>query len=75
MRFQTKRIYTGKTIKTSKQGNEYILLSFLNDDGQTFTVVSDVDVTDDIKQLDEVNVEFEIKAGRYINMRVKRIWK
>lgn len=75
MKFETKRIFTGTTKKVGKQGNEYILISFLNDEGQTFTVVSDVDVPENIKMLDEVNVEFEITTGRYTNMRVKRIWK
>lgn len=75
MRFKTRRIYTGTTTKMSKMGNEYILVSFLNDDGQTFTVVSDVEVPDDVQKLDEVNVEFEVSVGRYNNLRVKRIWK
>lgn len=75
MRFEIRRIYTGTTKKISNQGNEYILISFLNDEGQTFSVVSDVEVPDDIQPLDEVNVEFELSTGRYKNLRVKRIWK
>ena len=75
MRFETRRIYTGTTKRESKEGKEYTLISFLDDEGQTFTVVSDVEVPNDVKQLDSVFVEFELSTGKYKNLRVKRIWK
>lgn len=75
MKFQCERIITGVEKKTSKDGNEYILIHFLNDDGRTFSCVSEVPLPSDIKQLDKVNVEFQIIIGRYINLRVVGIWK
>ena len=75
MRFQCERVITGAERKTSKNGNEYIIFNFLGDDGRTFSCISDVPLTSDIKVLDKVNVEFEVKTGRYINLRVVGIWK
>lgn len=75
MRFQTERIITGAEKKTSKNGNVYTIINFLDDNGRTFSCVSDVPLTSDIKALDKVNVEFEIITGRYTNLRVVGIWK
>ena len=75
MRFQCERIITGAERRTSKSGHEYILMHFLDDEGRTFSCVSDVEVPDDIQPLEEVNVEFDLSTGRYKNLRVKRIWK
>lgn len=75
MRFQTERIITGAEKKTSKNGNVYTIINFLDDNGRTFSCVSDVSLTSDIKALDKVNVEFEIITGRYTNLRVVGIWK
>lgn len=75
MRFQSERIITGAERKTSKNGNEYTIINFLGDDGRTFSCVSDVAISSDIKVLDKVKVEFEIITGRYINLRVVGIWK
>jgi len=75
MRFETRRIYTGTTKKEGKNGNKYTLINFLDDEGQTFSVVSDVEVPLGIKQLETVNVEFELTTGKYKNLRVKKMWK
>lgn len=75
MRFQSERIITGAERKISKNGNEYNIFNFLDDNGRTFSCVSDVPLTSDIKALDKVKVEFEIITGRYINLRVVGIWK
>lgn len=73
MRFETKCNYIGKKKKVSEKGNEYLLISFLDDD-YIFNAVSDVEVPENIERLDEVNVEFELTV-KYNNLRVKRIWK
>lgn len=75
MKFNSKCIYTGKVIKEGKKG-KYILVHFLKEDGQTFSVVSDVDVPENVNQLDVVNVVFElIFTSKNVYVRVKKIWK
>lgn len=75
MKFNARCVYTGKTEKKSKKGNKYILVNFLDDNGKTFTVLSVVDVPENIKMLEVVNVEFELVFGRNIYLRVNKIWK
>lgn len=75
LRFQCERVITGAEKKMSKNGNEYIIFNFLDDNGRTFSCVSDVTLPSNIKILDKVNVEFEVKTGRYINLRVVGLWK
>lgn len=76
MRFQCERIITGIENRKSKNGNEYIIIHFLDDNGKTFSCVSNVPLPDDVKQLDLVNVEFEIIfTSKNIYMRVNKIWK
>lgn len=74
MKFRTKRVFTGKEVKINKNGERYIIVYFLDDNGKTFSVVSVEDVN--INQLDVVNVEFEIIFGiKNIYMRANKIWK
>lgn len=76
MKFETKCIYTGTEVIQSKNGNKYILLNFLDDNGKTFSVISNLDIPEGINQLDIVNVEFELLfANRKIYMRVNKVWK
>ena len=64
MTFKTKKILTGVFNKTSKKtNNEYTILNFLNDNGTTFSSMlgEGVKLPDGLKQLTEVNVEFEVQ--------------
>jgi len=63
MRFEEKKIITGITRKVSKKTNkEYTMANFLNDDGTSFSslVADGVLIPQDIKQLSQVKVMFEV---------------
>jgi hypothetical protein len=63
MKFNATRILTGVVEKTSKKtGNKYVMFSYLNDDGLTFSSManSDLVIPKDLKQLSSVDVELEV---------------
>lgn len=73
--FTKKMIYTGKINKIGKNGQKYTLINYLGDDGVTFSTIADCEVPENIKQLDLVEVKFNIKTGRYIQLRTVDIKK
>lgn len=75
LNFETKLIYTGKKNKVSKNGKNYTIVNYLNSDGTTFGTIAECEISEDIKQLDEVIVNFEVIPGRYIQLKTMAIKK
>lgn len=75
LKFEEKMIYTGKINKVSKQGNNYTIVNYLNDDGKTFGTIAECEISEDIRQLDEVLVKFEVIPGRYVQLKTVGIEK
>ena len=74
-KFKEKMIFTGKKEMISKQGKEYTIINYLDDAGNTFGTIADCSVPDSIKQLDTVEVTFEVVPGRYIQLKTLDIKK
>lgn len=74
LKFREKVIYTGKKDLISKKGREYTIVNFLGDDGNTFGTVAECPIPD-IKQLDKVEVLFQVVPGRYVQLKVLEIRK
>lgn len=74
-KFKENIIFTGKKEVVSKKGKEYVLFNYLNDEGEIFSTLAKCDLPEDIKQLDEVEVEFEVIPGRYIQLNTLDIKK
>lgn len=66
--FKENMIYTGKSERLSKSGNKYTLVSYLGNEGQTFSTIAECPVPD-IKQLQEVVVTFKVTPGRYLSLK------
>lgn len=75
LRFEEVMIYTGKKNKVSKQGNNYTIVNYLNSDGTTFGTIAECEIPEDIRQLDEVIVKFEVIPGRYVQLKTVGIEK
>lgn len=74
-KFKESVIFTGKKEVVSKKGNEYTVFNYLNEEGEIFSTLAKCDLPADIKQLDEVQVEFEVIPGRYIQLNTLDIKK
>lgn len=72
--FIEEMIFTGKAKKTSKNGNEYTLISYLGEDGQTFTTIAEC-ILPELNQLDKVRVKFKVTPGRYLTLKTIGIEK
>lgn len=75
LKFEEKMIYTGKIKKVSKQGNNYTIVNYLNSDGTTFGTIAECEIPEDISQLDQVLVKFEVIPGRYVQLKTVGIEK
>lgn len=73
-KIKEKLIFTGKEKRQSKAGKEYNLVYFLGENGQSFSVISNI-YPDDLKQLDEVQATIKVTPGRYITMELLSIAK
>lgn len=70
LEFKQKLIFTGSSERKSKKGFTYTLINFLDDAGESFSCMSDLDYDIKCKQLDKVNVHFKVVPGRYTQLRV-----
>lgn len=71
MEFTSQRIYTGKETRVSKKTNEeYTLVNFLDENGQSFGVIAKCFIPKDIKQLQQVKAKFNVKTGRYLQLEL-----
>lgn len=77
LEFREERIIlTGIDTRISKNtGEEYKIINFLGENGQTFGCMAECDIPGNLKQLDEVNVLFKVLPGRYTQLRVVDIKK
>ncbi|MEW9097384.1 MAG: hypothetical protein AB2417_20110 [Clostridiaceae bacterium] len=76
LEFKEKLIYTGSDERTStKTRVDYQLITYLGENGQTFSTVADCQIPSDIKQLDRVEVTFKVVPGRYIQLKTLDIKK
>lgn len=66
--FKENMIFTGKSERISKKGKEYTLVSYLDNEGQTFSTIAECPVPD-LKQLQEVVVTFKVTPGRYLTLK------
>lgn len=72
MEFNKTLIFTGIIKRVSKSTNkEYKLISFLGDNGQTFTALLDTYFEEDlINFLDKLNVTFRLNVGKFLSLSV-----
>lgn len=77
LEFDEIMVFTGVEKRTSKEGREYILIRYLNTDGQTFSTIADVNcvVPGELQQLDRVNVRLKVIPGRYIQLKTLSLEK
>lgn len=75
LEFKEKLVFTGTQKRTSKNGLDYTLVNYLDEDGSTFTTMADCIVPADIKQLDRVEVLFKVIPGRYTSLKTLMISK
>lgn len=70
MLFTESRIVTGVVQRVSqKTGNPYTVVNYLNDDGSTFSTVAECEIPRELKQLDRVEVDFDLTVGRYTALK------
>lgn len=74
LEFEQRCIITGQEQRTSQKGLNYVLINILDDNGKTFSCISDVTI-EDLKPLDTYNVRFKVIPGRYLQLRVVGINK
>lgn len=62
---------TGIEKRTSKNGNEYTLIKYLEENGDTFSTVfiGDISMLSNIKRMENVKVDLELLTGRYMQLR------
>lgn len=73
LEFEEIMVYTGKQIRTSeKTGNQYTLVYYLDETGQTFSTIAEC-VVPELKQLDQVQVKFKVIPGRYTQLKTIEI--
>lgn len=73
---EERMILTGINSRISKNtGEEYKIINFLGENGQTFGCMAECDIPLTLKQLDEVSVHFKVLPGRYTQLRVLDIKK
>jgi len=79
LEFKEKCILTGISKRTSTKTNEeYLLINFLGEDGQTFGCMGSSDLAADVQglqQLDKVEVNFKVIPGRYTQLKVLSLRK
>lgn len=77
LEFDEIMVLTGVEKRTSKEGREYILIRYLNTDGQTFSTVADVNcvVPGGLQQLDRVNARLKVIPGRYVQLKTLSLEK
>ena len=70
MKFTEQKIVTGVMQKVSKtSGKPYVMINYLNDDGQTFGTIAECTIPVGLKQLDKVLVDFELTVGKYMQLK------
>lgn len=75
LKFKEKIIMTGIERRVSKQGNEYLIINYLGENGQTFGTIAECFIPDGLKQLDKVEVDFQVVPGRYTQLKTVGISK
>lgn len=77
LEFDEIMVLTGIEKRTSKEGREYMLIRYLNTDGQTFATIADVNcvVPGGLEQLDRVKSRLKVIPGRYIQLKTLSIEK
>lgn len=74
--FEKELIYTGQeTRKSQKTDNDYTLLSFLGENGQTFTTLFNDIFPNNIKPLDSVVANLKLTPGRYFRFETLSLEK
>lgn len=69
MKFNSTKILAGIETRTSKSTQkEYKLAHFMNEDGTTFSTMLQCEMPEGVKQLDVVDVTFELNTGRYMQL-------
>lgn len=76
LRFKERCILTGiEKRKSKKTDTEYNIANFLGENGQTFGCIVEGNVSQGVKQLDTVEVDFRVVPGRYTQLKVEGIKK
>lgn len=78
MKFKTQKIVTGVENRVStKTNNPYTLITYLDDNGTTFSTITTENtvIPTGLKQLDKVDVEFEVLPGKYMQLKTLTIVK
>lgn len=63
-------VYTGYETRTSKNGNDYILVKFLEDTGDSIACMTSVDPVKigQMKQLEKYSCDFDLRIGRFTKL-------
>lgn len=72
--FKEEMVVTGVVNKTSKKGNEYVIVNYLGQDGQTFGTMAECNLPN-LNQLDRVLATFKLTPGKYIQLKTIDIEK
>lgn len=76
MYFESPVIYTGRSEKVSKKGNNYTVVNMLSADGEAFScMLKEGQTMPDLNQLDRCNALFELRTGRFMQIALMRIEK
>lgn len=73
MKFKQEMVFTGVETNISKKtGNEYRLVKLLDKEGNQIVCLVEK-IQSDIKMLQEVEVDFELKVGKYIQLKALEV--
>lgn len=77
LNFTKKMIVTGAEQRVKKDGNSYVLVHVLGNNGQTFSCIykGDVNKVMTLEKMQQYNIDFSVSIGQYTHISIVDINK